>query len=232
MPSIITKEEFETPRQASEILDWVVAAHNRFTATRELRSAAREGKFFAKELVEEAFPIALFAHRYYDASSDVEITLILGNQNYDATVEDRRTNSGPIKFIEATVSDWSYEEALRMELLNADRSAPAYGKIRAAGPRGRRTSIEAESIALNHDETREQHIAGVIAAVNRKADKTYPDGTALVVRVDDALPFRDEDDVSILDEVAQFHLFPLLSEREFRVLALEGTRSVHLAYEL
>lgn len=112
---MLTKAELETPRTAAEILDWVYAAHKRFSATKELRAAAREGKFFAKELIHEALPIALFAHRYYRASPDVTITHIIGDQKHDAIVDDRRAHPAAAKYIEATVSDWSYMEALRME---------------------------------------------------------------------------------------------------------------------
>lgn len=72
----------------------------------------------------------------------------------------------------------------------------------------------------------------MIAAVERKAANKYPDGTALVVRIDDAGPFRHEADVAELDRVAREILLPLVSGCEFRVLALAGSRAVHLAYPL
>jgi hypothetical protein len=52
------------------------------------------------------------------------------------------------------------------------------------------------------------------------------------VRVDDAVPFREEADVAELDGVARGVLLPLISGREFRVVALEGSRAVHLAYDI
>ena len=90
-----------------------------------MKAAAREGKFFAKELTDEALPMALFAHRYFDGSPDVLISHVIGNQQYDATVEDRRANASPIQYIETTVSDRDYTESLRMEILNRDGSVPA-----------------------------------------------------------------------------------------------------------
>lgn len=231
-PPILTKEELATPRTAAEILEWVYAAHSRFTATKEMRSAAREGKFYAKELISEALPIALFANRYFAASAEVSIMHVIGNQQHDAVVDDRRGSPGKVKFIEATVSDWSYVESLRMELLSRDKYAPAYGKVEAEGAKGRRTKLIAQFEALDHDTIREQHIAGVIAAVKKKAGNKYPDGTALVVRVDDALPFREDADVAELDRVAKEVLVPMLAQREFRVLALEGSRALHLVYDI
>lgn len=228
----MTREELETPRTAAEMLGWVYAAHARFRATKQLRAAAREGKFFAKELIQEALPIALFAHRYYNASPEVTISHVLGNQTYDALVADNRQSPAAATHIEATVSDWSYTEALRMEMLTRDGHAPGYGHVSAVGPRGNRTELRAELAAVRHEDLRAKHIAGVIAAVNRKAAITYPDGTALVVRVDDSVPFRNDDDVAELDHVARTILLPVVARREFRVLALEGSRAVHLAYDL
>jgi len=229
---MLTREELETPRTAADMLQWVYSANERFRATKELRAAAREGKQFAKELVHEALPMALFAERYFRGSSEVTITHALGNQAYDGLVVDNRNPPGPVKYIEVTVSDWSYVEALRAELLNRDGHAPAYGRVSAKGRRGNRTELVAEGGALRHEDICEQHIAGVIAAVKKKSANTYPDGTALVVRVDDAVPFRDQADAAELDRVARAVLVPLVQGREFRVLGLEDALGLHFAYEI
>lgn len=228
---VLTKEELQTPRTAAEMLNWVHAALERFN-TRQLRAAAREGKHFAKELTDEALPIALFAQRHYDASPDVTISHAVGSQQYDATVEDRRGDPSPIQYIETTVSDRDYTESLRMEILNRNGSVPAYGTIRAEGPKGRRTNLKAESAAVKHDEIRNSHIAAVIDALNSKAKKKYPDNTALVVRIDDAGPFREASDLAELDKAVRLRGLPLLSDREFVVLALVGSQGAHLLYEL
>lgn len=123
MTEIVTKDELETPRSAAELLDWVLGALARFN-TKELRAAAREGKHFAKELTDEALPIGLFARIFYGGSADVLVSLAIGSQQYDATVEDRRQDSSTIRHIEVTVSDRNYSEALRMEILNAKGAWP------------------------------------------------------------------------------------------------------------
>jgi hypothetical protein len=229
---MVTQDELQMPRSAADMLDWVRAAHHRFSETKALRAAARAGKFFAKELVQEALPIAVFANRYFQGSPDVMITHIIGNQKYDAIVDDRRGSPSGVRYIEVTVSDWGYEEALRMEALDRDGYVAGYGKIIAEGSKGRRTKLEAEAIFIEHDDLREQHISGVIAAVNRKAENSYPDGTALVVRVDDSVPFRQDADVTELQRVGQDVFVPLLAGREFRLLALEGFHRVHLIFDL
>lgn len=148
---MLTREELETPRTAANMLPWVYSAVDRFSATKELRAAAREGKLLAKELIHEALPMALFAYRHFEASQRVIVRHILGNQSYDAIVEDSREHPGPVQYIEVTVSDWDYIEALRAELLNRDGHAPAYTEVTAAGPKTNRTELKAEARALRHE---------------------------------------------------------------------------------
>ena len=231
MPEIVTKKELEEPRSAAEMLDWVQGTLRRFN-TKQLKAEAREGKHFAKELADEALPIALFARSYYDNSPNVMITHVIGSQQFDAMVNDDRQAPSSIQHIEATVSDRNFTEALRMEILNKKGSVAAYGKVVAKGPKGKRSVLEAESIAVKHDDVHEQHLEAVAAAVAKKAKIEYPPHTALVVRVDDAGPFRGTDDVSALDELAQASLAPKIAGREFDVLALVGSQGLYLAYEL
>jgi hypothetical protein len=65
-----------------------------------------------------------------------------------------------------------------------------------------------------------------------KATKTYPSGTALVVHVDDAIAFRDTSTVAALRQLAVNVLVPLLSGREFRVVALEGANGLYHAFKM
>lgn len=229
---MITKDEFETPRTAADILTWVDAAGERLSATKELKAAARLGRNGAKELWGEARPIALFAYRYFDASPLVTIRHVIGNQNYDATVDDRREHRGPVRFIEVTLSDQTRDDSIRMELLNRDGHAPGTGPVRAEGPRNNRRILEGRSEAVDHIAMREQALGAIHDAIARKLDVQYPAGTALIVRIDDYLPFRTDDDVEVLSAVAEEQFAPLVRGREFCLLALVGSRATNLVYPL
>jgi len=229
---MVTREELEAPRTAGEILAWVDSAGERFTATPELRAAARLGRYGAKELWGEARPIALFAHRYFDASPQVIIRHVIGNQNYDATVDDRRERPGAVRFIEVTLSDQTRDDSIRMELLNRDGHAPGTGPVRAEGPRRNRRVLEGRAEAVDHIASREQALGAVHEAITRKLGLQYPAGTALIVRIDDYLPFRNEEDLEELHTVAAEHFVPLVRGREFCLLALVGSRATNLVYPL
>lgn len=118
-PPVLTQQELEIPRSAADMLAWVDEAHARFN-TKKLRAQAREGRHFADELIHESRPMALFAHRHFGASPQVIITHVLGNQNYDGIVEDKRASPEPIRYLEVTTTLKTYEDSLRMELLSKE----------------------------------------------------------------------------------------------------------------
>jgi len=229
--SPFTQADLETTRTAADLLPWVMGALDLFRQA-PLRKEAREGKHFAGELVDEMLPIALFAHRYFQASSLVNVRYVVGNQKHDAVVDDRRASPGPVRFIETTVADYDYEDAKRMELLNRDGNAPAFGGVTAKGPRHNRTELRAELVAVDHDVLVAEHIGRADQAVRKKVAKQYPDGTALVVRVSDSVPFRESDDVEALEDFAARYLVPLLKGREFCVLAFVGSAGLYLPFVL
>jgi hypothetical protein len=231
MAPVLTQQELETPRSAAEMLAWVDAAHARFN-TQHLRAEAREGKHFANKLILEARPMALFAKRYFRASSEVIIRHVLDNQNYDGTVEDKRAAPDTIRYIEVTTTLKTYDDSLRMELLSKQGHVAAYGPVSAEGPRHNRKSITAEGTAREHSSIRTDHIKLVRETVERKAKKKYEKNTALVVAVDDSVPFREKRDVDILDELARDALVPMLKATNFCLCALEGSNGLHLCYSI
>jgi hypothetical protein len=228
---VVTQQELETPRSAADMLAWVDAAHARFN-TRELRAQARAGKHFANELVLEARPMALFAYRYFGASSQVMITHVVGNQNYDGIVDDKRSPPDTISYIEVTTTLKTYQDSLRMELLSKRGHVAAYGPVTAVGPRHKRVSISAEGMAREHQAIRSDHLKLVQEAVESKAKKKYQQNTVLVVAVDDSVPFSQKEDVVALDQLATTTLVPRLSGTNFSLLALEGTNGLHMLYRI
>src|SRR4051812_3320485 len=167
MTAVVTQAELETPRTAADLLPWVHSALERFN-TKELKREARNGKHFAGELVDELLPLGLFAHSFYADSPLVSVTYVFGDQQHDATVLDGRTPPGDIRYVETTVADRDYEDAKRMELLNRDGGAPAYGQIVAKGPRHKRTELRGELVAIDHQKLVAQYIARADDAVRKK----------------------------------------------------------------
>jgi hypothetical protein len=230
-PPVLSQQELETPRSAADMLAWVDEAHRRFN-TKDLKAQAREGKHFADELIHEARPMALFAHRYFGASPQVIIRHVLGNQNFDGIVEDKRASAEPIRYLEATTTLKTYEDSLRMELLSKQGHAPAYGPVIAEGPRHKRVSITAEGMAREHQGIRADHLKLVQDVVTRKAKKKYESNTVLIVAVDDSVAFSKKEDVAALDKLVVETLIPMLQGSNFSLLALEGSNGLHMLYSI
>lgn len=230
-PPVLSQQELETPRSAADMLAWVDETHRRFN-TKELKAQAREGKHFADELIHEARPMALFAHRHYGASPQVMITHVIGSQNYDGIVDDKRASPEPIRYLEATTTLKTYEDSLRMELLSKQGHVAAYGLVTAEGPRHKRASITAEGMAREHQAIRADHLALVQEVVARKAKKQYEPNSALIVAVDDSVPFSQKEDVAALDKLARETLVPMLQGSNFSLLALEGSNGLHMLYSV
>src|SRR6056297_3630897 len=90
--SFLTEVELERSRSADEFFSWV---HNIIaTAGKEPegKTSIRLKRGLFKPLMEELLPLALMCKGFFNCDPRVEITPLLGNQNYDATVIDRRPN--------------------------------------------------------------------------------------------------------------------------------------------
>ena len=176
--------------------------------------------------------MSLFTSRYYGATYQVIIKHVIGNQNYDGIVEDHRAKPDAIRFLEVTTTLRTYEDALRLEELTRSGHVAAYGRVTAIGPKYNRTAIVAEGIAHEHTKIRAEHLQLVEDAVRRKAKKQYQPDTALIIAVDDSVPFREEADVAVLRALAADTLVPLLATTNFSMLALEGSNHVHETFAI
>lgn len=176
--------------------------------------------------------MARFAYHYFAASPDVYITHVIGNQSYDGKVEDGRAPKGAVRFIEVTDSTRDHTEALRMELLSRDGHAPGSGPIEVVGQKGHRTLLRGRYEMRDRSALPQQHLDRVRDVIVAKAEKKYAEGTALVVHIDDSLQFREPAHVAALEHLAISQLVPLLSRREFRVLALVGADHVNVTHDL
>jgi hypothetical protein len=116
--------------------------------------------------------------------------------------------------------------------MNSQGHAPAYGPVTAVGPRHNRTAIVTESMALEHSSIVSEYLQRVRTAVSKKAGKHYEPNTALIVAIDDYLPFEREADVAALDAMVREDLVPLLAGTNFRLLALEGSKQTQLLYKI
>ena len=216
MPEL-TAEELEKKRSAAELLPWVEDMLKELGSTEDGKAAGRFRRGLAKQLVEEALPLGIFAMHHYGASEEVSLQLVIGSQNHDAVITDQRSNPSPFSYVEITQAHAGEEEHLRMLALGKHGHVNLLGPVTKTGTKATGIEVEVESVALSHQEVLERQLGLVEAAVLRKTQKKYPEGTALLVVFDDYVAVNCVEDTEILRSRLE-PLLPGLSRFDWLVL--------------
>lgn len=169
-------------------------------STPEGKHAVRFRTALAKELVEESLPLAIFADKYYKRSRCVIISHKLGNQNFDATVRDKRIVKSPLEYLEVTQAHEGEDAHLRMLYLEKEGHVSPFGKVFKTGTKNTSITVEVKSEAIEHSILVDREIKRIRDAALNKSSKKYPVNTGLVIVCDDYVAFRDEKDIAKLKE--------------------------------
>ena len=100
-----SQEEIEKQRTPSELWDWLIQKVNQICSTDEGRRAFRlqnDKEKLIKKLVEEVAPLAIFGKQKFGDTDQVLLQPVIGPQNYDAKVIDKRTEPASEKYVEIT----------------------------------------------------------------------------------------------------------------------------------
>jgi hypothetical protein len=204
----LTPEELQEPRTASDFLPWVQRRIEEIGAAKGGKRAIRFRHGLVKPLVEEALPLGIFASKHFAGSEHITLQLVLGNQNYDAIVQDERDQSGSLTYIEVTQAHEGENEHLRMMVLEEKGHVNPIGVVRKDGTKVTGIQVVVENEAINHGTVLESEFRKIEEAIRRKQQKSYPPGTALLVMFDDYISMQHDDDVIRLRDRVQ----PLLSD--------------------
>ena len=220
MTAALTPAVLEQPHTARDYLAWVRSLIAQVKAEdpdglRKIRLCIG----LAKELMQEAFPIGLFASQYFQLSYDVEIALKVGNQGYDAIVRDRRTAPSGIAYLEVTLASEGETDYLRMLKLHEAGQVSGLGQVTKTGTKktGRVIRVEAEAVSQREVLEKERRI--IAEAIERKVDKTYPADTALIIGLDDTMSFDRPDNIANIESVLNDYSDRL---RGFHTVAVVG----------
>lgn len=224
--TILQRVDIEISRTPQELCDWVELKASELSETAEGKRYARSGVLLPKKLWEEIRPLGLFAHCLYGQRTDVKCTPNLTNDNYDGRI-DFNDASMPSIYVEVTYAKDGYDEHLRLEVLTAEGSVNALGRISKSGTKasGRRT-VEVENEAVNHEETRCKALEIVKTRIHSKSGKKYGPNHVLIIVVDDYLSFRTKDDRAVLVKFVKSIIKSV--KLDFRAVFLLGATGSYL----
>lgn len=215
----MTPETLEQVHSAAAYLGWVRSLISDLQAEPDGIRQIRFRTGLAKELLEEARPIGLFASQFFESSEEVHIGLKIGNQVYDATVSDARATPSGIRFLEVTLASEGELDHLRMRKLHEDGQVSGFGRITKTGTKRTGLRIEDEPEAISQESLLRLEKRLISEAIERKLAKQYPEGTALVIAFDDIMSYDRPENQANIDAAVREHWSEL---QRFHTIAVVG----------
>ncbi len=102
---LCNEEEIEKERTPSKLENWLIQKVNQICSTEEGKRTFRlqnDKEKLIKKLVEEVAPLAIFGKQKFGDTDRVLLQPVIGNQNYDAKVIDKRTQPASETYMEIT----------------------------------------------------------------------------------------------------------------------------------
>jgi len=193
----ITEDEIQQPRTPGELLDWCCGKIEEIAATEGGTTAVRLGKGLCKQLVEEVYPLAIWAVNSESVSASALMSPCIGSQHFDAIVKDEALDPSEY-YVEITQAHMGQSEHFRLLHLNNEGWAP--GPLSAMRRVGQRGSGQIQPGRVLHSMAGQisQTVELIREAISRKIAKEYPQPIVLVVGFEDFIIKNDEDSGDIL----------------------------------
>jgi len=196
---IITEDEITTERTPAELIKWVESKLDAVASTDSGEKTIRLRQGLAKQLVEEVYPLAIFASKKYGETNLVHIKPIIGNQNYDAILTDNSYSPASVSYVEVTQAHEGETEYLRAIHLQEHGYVPGIGTVKKEGTKKTGLRVSAQPEAVSVDSVAGSELQKIVDAIGRKEGKSYPDNTCLVIKFDDGYMFRRAADGTTID---------------------------------
>jgi hypothetical protein len=185
-----SQEELEIERTPSQLWDWLVQKVNQICSTEKGLKNFRRQEGLIKQLVEEVSPLAIWGKFKFGDTDQVLLKPIIGNQNYDAKIIDKRIEPATITYIEITQAHEGENDYLRRcELLNRGIVFSNAPVIKTGKGKNRKVLIPPEATSV--EEGVKKELNRIVDAVKRKVAKDYPVNTSLIISFDDTTLFEE-----------------------------------------
>jgi hypothetical protein len=195
---LVTKDELTVERTPDELIAWIQQKFQEIERIEGGKKAARMRKGYCKQLVEEILPLSIFATHVYSGKSHITFRPVIGNQNYDVLITDRSVSPPNISRLEITQAHEGEAGFLRRLLLQDQGWAPASGAIEKTGTKNTGIKLKASMDARDFEDIVAELVCLVTEAFERKLNRIYEQGTALLIMFDDVYVFDNDRAVEIL----------------------------------
>ena len=189
----ILSEEMEVPRMPSELYTWITNKIESIARQEGGTNSLRLLKNGCKELIEELFPLAIWA----SSQNDRERLIIepkIGSQNYDAIVKHQSPTDPNVFYIEVTQAHPGETEYLRrLHLVNEGWSPGTFSKMVKEGTKKTGLTVKPGRVMTTSEESVLKTEKLIVEAVQKKFEKKYPFPTRLLVAFEDFIVSKHND---------------------------------------
>lgn len=204
----VVEDELTAERTPAELADWVTLKFREIAQRKGGKEAVRMRKGLCKQLVEEVYPLSIFASLRFGTPQNITLQPIIGNQQYDALITDRSSDPPRTSKLEITQAHQGEPEYLRRLMLQEQCWAPASGQIEKSGTKNTGIKLTTNLIAKRVEDLLDEQIALIRDALDRKLKKEYENDTALLIMFEDVVAFDEEDQRQELYRVVRDDLGP------------------------
>ena len=198
---MMSKSEIEQPRSGQELLPWVERRMDEIGQTKEGTAALRYPNGAVKQLVEEVYPLAIWASGL-EGAERVTIEPKAGSQNHDAVVTMHDANqSFHVEVTQAHKGDQEHYRLLLAEL-QGWAPGPSHDVIKR-GTKARGIEVETGRMWTSVEAVKLKCFELITDAIQRKLKKDYPFGSRLLVAFQDIVVARADRINEQLLEVVQ-----------------------------
>ena len=227
----ISIEELTKKRTPSELWSWFKQKNDQIcNSSDEGRKALRLHEGLNKQLMEEIYPLAIWAERKFGNTNQVLVQPVIGNQDHDAVVTDLRIDPASKSYVEITQSHEGENEYLRSLVLHNEGLVSRYGKVNKKGTKKTGLKVSVEPGGAYVEEAAKDDLERILAAAERKKGKDYPANTSLIIFFDDSLHFPRVVDDAHLDDFVSRNILNL--DLRFSTFYLVGENHVFREYSL
>jgi hypothetical protein len=205
---LVTEDELTVERTSDELFAWVQKKIQEIERIEGGKEAARMRKGYCKQLVEEIFPLSIFAKHVYSGKSHITFRPVIGNQNYDVLITDRSVSPPNISRLEITQAHEGEAEFLRRLLLQDQGWAPASGAIEKSGTKNTGIKLKASIEALDFEDVVADQVRLVTEAFERKLNRTFEQSTSLLIMFEDVYIFDDDRAIEKLRKLVEEEFAP------------------------